>query len=98
MAMTRTDHLLTCLAEECMEVAQRVTKALRFGLEEVQPGQDLTNAERICQEFQDLIAVYSMLGGSGVLPFPDEAQAKKKLEKVEKFLAYSDQQGRLSPG
>ena len=29
--MTREEHLLTIVAEECAEVAQRATKALRFG-------------------------------------------------------------------
>lgn len=28
--MNRSEHLLSCLAEECAEVAQRVSKALRF--------------------------------------------------------------------
>ncbi len=35
--MNRRDHLLDILAEECAEVAIRVSKALRFGLDEV-PG------------------------------------------------------------
>lgn len=47
--MKRHEHLLSILAEECCEVGQRVSKALRFGLDEVQPGQDLSNAERIKQ-------------------------------------------------
>jgi hypothetical protein len=32
-------------AEEAVEVAQRATKVLRFGIDEVQPGQSLTNAD-----------------------------------------------------
>lgn len=28
--MTRAEHLLTILEEECIEVAQRISKALRF--------------------------------------------------------------------
>jgi hypothetical protein len=35
--MNPTEHLLSCLAEECAEVAQRASKSLRFGLSEVQP-------------------------------------------------------------
>jgi hypothetical protein len=37
MAINETDHLLACLAEECAEVSQRVMKALRFGINEIQP-------------------------------------------------------------
>ncbi len=96
--MTRTDHLLVCLAEECNEVAQRASKALRFGLDEIQPGQPLSNAERIKQEFVDLLAVWAMLCGSGacehVSPSDQEAISAKK-EKVETFLWYSAGRGRL---
>lgn len=98
--MTRTDHLLATLAEECAEVAQRVTKALRFGLDEIQPGQFKTNAERIKVEFLDLFAVWWMLCREGVLePIApmDEPAIERKQRKVEEYLEYSDQQGRLTP-
>ena len=45
--MTREEHLLTIVAEECNEVAQRATKALRFSLEEIEPGQEFSNRERL---------------------------------------------------
>ena len=48
--MTREEHLLTIVAEECNEVAQRATKALRFSLEEIEPGQEFSNRERLFQE------------------------------------------------
>lgn len=95
--MTRTEHLLTILAEECVEVAQRVSKALRFGLEEVQPGQPFTNAERIMQEVNDLKAAVQMLQKDGSLPKPtaaDTAMATfNKALKVEKFLKFSAGRG-----
>lgn len=34
----RPTMLLVLLAEECVEVAQRATKAIRFGLGEIQEG------------------------------------------------------------
>lgn len=52
--MTETDYLLVCVMEECNEVSQRVSKALRFGLGEIQPGQGKTNAARIREEVYDL--------------------------------------------
>lgn len=47
-------ELLEILIEECAEVQQRATKMLRFGVLEVQPGQDLDNAARLSLEVGDL--------------------------------------------
>lgn len=100
--MTRQDHLLTIIAEECVETAQRATKALRFGLEEVQPGQDMSNAKRLMQEFVDLHSVIGMLSehndsfGKEYRNVSQEVDWENaKIEKVEHFLEYSAQQGRL---
>jgi NTP pyrophosphatase (non-canonical NTP hydrolase) len=80
-------ELLTILAEECCEVGQRVSKALRFGLSEVQPGQPLTNTERISEEVGDLIAVVETLTGRGILSKEDISEAiRKKYTKLEKYL------------
>ena len=65
--MTKIQYLLVCLAEESAEVAQRATKALRFGLGESQPGQSLTNAERILDELEDLQIIVEMLREEGAL-------------------------------
>lgn len=99
--MTRTEYLLTCMAEECNEVAQRASKALRFGLHEVQPGQELTNAARIIQEWVDLVAVVEfMLADEGILNLKSfagnfDSMILAKKEKVEKFMAYSKELGTL---
>lgn len=99
--MKRQDHLLTIAAEECMEVGQRATKALRFGLDEIQPGQDLSNADRLLQEYADLVGVLLMLAEyspvfEDLLRSPKVADmAEAKRIKVEEFLAYSDSLGRL---
>jgi NTP pyrophosphatase (non-canonical NTP hydrolase) len=95
--MTRTEHLLTILAEECNEVAQRASKALRFGLDEVQPGQALDNYTRIWKEMADLAAVGAMLVdevGRGGVELEDLVA---KRAKVERFLDYSHQCGTLQP-
>lgn len=97
--MNRTEHLLSCLAEECAEVAQRVSKALRFGLAEVQPGQPLTNAQRIGQEFHDLLAVVEMLEEAGALDRPTGSTTaiERKKAKVLAFMEYAEQCGTLTP-
>jgi hypothetical protein len=91
--MTRREHLLTIAMEECNEVAQRLSKALRFGLDEVQPGQGLNNAMRVEEEFADLVAVLRMLH----MGFPSPHEMAAKQEKVERFLAYSAECGTLTP-
>lgn len=78
--MTRIEHILTIVSEECSEIAQHCSKAIRFGLLEVQPGQTLTNASRIYQEYVDLKA----------------AMVDAKHRKIAEFLKYSAQCGILS--
>lgn len=50
-------ELLVILVEECAEVAQRATKALRFGLDETQKGQPFDNSYRLSQEIGDFSCV-----------------------------------------
>ena len=93
--MTRTEHLLTILSEECAEVSQRVSKALRFGLGEVQAGQDKTNAERITDEMDDLVSVFRMLVGAGAVPANSQPAMLAKVERVERYLQKSAALGTL---
>lgn len=93
--MNRLEHLMTILSEECGEVVQATTKAMRFGLEE---GRDIqtTNAARMRSEINDLIAMVEMLEMEGIDLSPDyDARAEKKA-KVEKYLLYSVECGTLS--
>lgn len=94
--MNRKEHLLTILAEECAEVAQRATKALRFGLEEVQPGQDLTNEKRIRLEMEDLLGVYEMLVYEGHLEVPDQRSINAKKVRIELYFDRSRSNGSLN--
>ena len=97
--MTRREFLLICLNEECHEVGQRVDKALRFGLEEAQPGQPYTNAERIYSEFADLLGVMEMLQEDGAIATTTLACLRSmidaKKEKVAHYMGYSVECGTL---
>jgi hypothetical protein len=95
--MNRIEHLLVIANEECTEVAQRVDKALRFGLGEVQPEQPHTNAQRILHEYCDLMAAIEMLADAGALDFTEITRARidAKKVKVEKFMQLSLEQGTL---
>ena len=95
--MNRSDHLLWNLAEECAEVAQRVSKAARFGLSEIQPGQTFTNAERIMHEWADACGAIEKMIEEGIVAWPadfsDRVAAKKS--RFEKYLEISRKQGTL---
>lgn len=80
-------ELLVILSEEASEVAQRVCKALRFGLQEIQPGQNLTNAQRIAEEIGDLLAVFDRLHARGLLDANVVTNASiAKEQKLDRFL------------
>lgn len=63
----REREIITILVEECAEVQQRATKALRFGIEEIQPGQMMTNAQRLAAEVGDMLEMVEILVAMGVL-------------------------------
>lgn len=96
--MKRHEHLLLIAMEECDETSQRISKALRFTLGESQPGQEFSNAYRILEEFNQLIAVMEMLEDEGVFgnleTFLGDVREKKK-QAVEKWLEHSYKNGTL---
>lgn len=59
-------ELLEILIEECAEVQQRATKMLRFGVMGVQPGQTLTNAQRLSHEVGDVLQVLTHVQRAGM--------------------------------
>lgn len=94
--MNRLQYLFKCLEEECAEVAQRASKVQRFGIDEVQEGQDKTNLERVIEEFNDLHALMSMIANEFCtgreLQFADlldEFAISRKHERVNKYWEYS---------
>lgn len=90
--MNEREHLFTILGEECSEVTQRACKIIRFGENEVEPGQQEDNIRRIEREYAQLIAVAEMIG----LHVRQEDKTAK-VEKVKKFMKYSRQIGTLEP-
>lgn len=101
--MNRNEHLLTKLAEECCEVGQRATKALRFGINEVQPDpvdnpKGLSNGQRIIDEIFDVFAVLELMTEAGLIAEDQpeyEEWIKGKKEKIEAMLLYSKEKGTL---
>ena len=91
--MTKKEYLLTCLAEECIEVAKEVHKALRFGLDDTNPATKQTNAEAIKNELTDIVAVLEELKRVGVLLAPyskDSEYYKNKVRRIIEWANYSN--------
>ena len=93
--MNRLEHLLVIFSEECSEVAQETSKALRFGINE-QRDLPTSNRERIAYEFSQLMAMKAMLEAEGIhIPISLDVMNAKQ-EKVEKYLLYSEECGTLN--
>lgn len=104
--MQLEDHHLIVLMEECSEtileltaVIQRASKQLRFGRDEVQPGQDRANHERLRIEIMDVLACIRILQLSQQIERIEEADVDahfvEKQEKISRMLAISRAQGRI---
>jgi hypothetical protein len=95
--MNVEEYLLTCLNEESLEIAHAVNKAKRFGLDDINPDNGLTNREHILKEFNDQMGVFDMLIELGVFETPlirTELVVKKR-EKLNIWMTYSRSKGTL---
>lgn len=80
-------ELLVILIEECGEVLQRATKALRFGLDEHQPGQSLSNSQRLAHEVGDVSEMIDRLIDARILSFEFINQGREsKKRQLDKFM------------
>lgn len=102
--MTLQQFLVLKLMEECTEVAQRCSKTIQFGPDEVQPTNPLagTNSYRLHQELQDLLATAVIAQGHGAVSFPGDfhnvVAIHEKRVKLNKYLEYSRKLGLVEPG
>lgn len=95
--MNKTEHLLTCLSEECAEIQQAVSKAVRFGLDDGHPESNTTNAQDIERELTDLAAVIELLEEDGLITIKmPEQDIKQKKDKVCKYMEYAKQRGTIT--
>lgn len=97
--MTEHDLHLVKLAEECAEVIQRVSKQLRFGRDEVQPGQQQANHERLRDELLDVLVAIRQLERSGQIEPITVHQVSvhevRKQPQIAAMLKLSKAQGRV---
>jgi hypothetical protein len=95
--MNTTEHLLTCLAEECAELQQAISKALRFGLQDRYPGSNTTNEQDIAKESIEVLAVIGLLQEQGIIAKPrgTKAMVNAKRNRVNKYMKYAKTTGAL---
>lgn len=95
--MNNTQYLLGKLAEEAAELAQIAIKAQQFGPHEVFGGQKgilLSNAERIQEEFNDVLGVIRMLNLECDSSIEHRPPAwEEKMRKVDKWRKYARELG-----
>lgn len=97
--MKLTEHMLICLMEELAEIGQaaasasvRASKAIRFGLDEVQPGEMANNMARLVAELADLKALIEVMEKDGTIL---RSQVENKKVKLGTFLDYARHCGTL---
>lgn len=88
--MKQFENLLVTVSEECAEIQQAVSKALRFGLSNHHPDRpNVTNADEIVTEYYQLSALITSLQQNGVLPTPSDYEIgiimHEKLRSVAKW-------------
>lgn len=89
--LNEIEYLLTVISEECAEIAQVSSKAIRFGLDSTNRGKNLDDNKRLLErELADLIATARRLG----LQIREEDIAIKN-ERLDKYMAYSREIGKL---
>ena len=80
-------ELLIILIEEASEVQKRATKLLRFGANEVQPGQNLSNAIRLAREIGDFkMMVYRLIDIDMFPPGEIEVGLRSKRKRLAKYM------------
>lgn len=92
--MTRQEHLLVILMEECNELAKDAAKALRFTPDSDYDG--ITNRQKLQREYNDVLAVVEMLYNEGIEMYDDNELIEEKQKKVERFLLDSKRCGTLT--
>lgn len=88
----REREILVILIEEAAEVQHRATKLLRFGRDQVQPGQDLTNGQRLAKELGDMAVLVEMTAQASLIDLDEvKARAVRKREKLARYMATAEQ-------
>lgn len=94
--MNKQEYLLVCLGEECAEVAQEVSKCLRFSLQDKHPNLHRSNVERLRVELAGIVSAMRQLSEIGVDLSVSEKDIKEASDKRLLFMEYSQKIGTLT--
>ncbi|OJG75617.1 hypothetical protein RV12_GL001420 [Enterococcus quebecensis] len=94
MGMKKNEYLALVAMEECAEIQQALSKAIRFGFDDHHPDRpEETNEEQMLIEFYQLIAMIEELHKQGIIggftPNKIDKVKQDKIEKVYKYMEYS---------
>ena len=97
--MKTTDYLLLCLAEECAEIQQLCSKAMRFGLDSHNPDdpERRKNIDKLKLEINDFLGVIEWLEGCDLWDGNVEENdlILKKIRKIDTMLGISRELGKV---
>lgn len=90
--MKKNEYLALVAMEECAEVQQALSKAIRFGFKDYHPSRvDESNEEQMLTEFYQLTAMIEELEKQGAIKcFSEEKITKIKQDKIKKVYKYMD--------
>ena len=96
--MNTYENVMVTAMEECAEVQQAISKALRFGLDNTLPNEpEKTNRFQILEEYCQLQAVMELLMDRSALGLLKEEEINaiktKKIKNVDKYQKYSIELG-----
>lgn len=80
---------LIILQEECVEVAQVISKIMRFGPDQIIPGKDETNLQHLEKEIGDVEAMIELLQDFDI-GVSKEGCTEAKQKKFEKLKQWSN--------
>jgi NTP pyrophosphatase (non-canonical NTP hydrolase) len=89
-------YALLVLAEELGELQKEVFKAIRFGLDDVNPDTNIKNIEAIKKEYADVMGSIKYLKKLGIPKDTfkaDKRLVKSKVAKIQRFYTYSKVMG-----
>lgn len=83
--------------EECGEILQEGSKALRFGINDRFEDRPSVQ-EKMVNELNDLHGVLTMLIQEGIIPrtYIDPVKVQAKIQKIETYMLYAKEKGTLS--
>jgi NTP pyrophosphatase (non-canonical NTP hydrolase) len=81
---------LTLLIEECSEVAQAVTKIIRYGYQVSHPSGEYNNRDQLERELGDVMGIIRLLTENGDVDYTRVAKySVEKMRRLPEWLRYT---------